>query len=56
MQELDKQRTIRTILADPEGSSLAKYRPLIAGDLGISRFLRYKLMTALLGPRPVPLV
>ena len=51
LKEVDKKNNIRTILMDPEGSALQKYKMLTVGDVGMMSFVFYEFITWLLGAR-----
>lgn len=51
MKEVDKEKNIRNILMDQEGSALQKYKMLTAGNVSMPAFLYYEFITWLFGSR-----
>jgi len=51
VKEVDKKQNIRSILMESGGSAFDKYRMLTAGDVSMSRFIAYELITWLLSAR-----
>jgi len=51
VQEVDKKQNIRSILMESGGSAFDKYRMLTAGDVSMSKFIAYELITWLLSAR-----
>lgn len=52
MIKIDKGKTIRSILADPDISAFRKYRCLTAGNAGFPQFVLVEVVTSLLGSLP----
>jgi acetyltransferase-like isoleucine patch superfamily enzyme len=51
-QKIDSGVLIRDRLYGDRKSAIAKYRELVLGDAGILAFLRYEILTGVLGPIP----
>ncbi len=52
MQNLEEQSYIRAKLFDKNKSSFEKYCELVIGEVSVLKFIKYELITTLLGPIP----
>ena len=52
MIKIDKEKTLRAILEDPNVSAFRKYRCLTTGNVGFPRFVLLEVVTCLLGALP----
>jgi len=50
--DIDKDKMIQNKLAHAKSSPFQTYRDLVVGDVGMGHFIRYELLTTLLGPIP----